>query len=65
MAWQMLPVPPVATSPTGSPEVTASACRRSRDMAMISDSNLVALGHMSRWSTLTWANSPNASFMNR
>ena len=33
-------------------------------MAMISASNLVALGHRSRCSTFTWANSPNASFMN-
>ena len=31
-------------------------------MAMISASNLVALGHMSRWSTLTWENSAKASF---
>ncbi len=30
-------------------------------MAMISASNFVELGHMSRWSELTWANSPNAS----
>ena len=65
MAWQMLPVPPVDTSPTGSPSSTASAWSRSRVMAMISASNFVALGHRSRWSTLTWANSPNASFMNR
>ena len=64
MAWQMLPVPPVATSPAGSPSVMASAWRRSRVMAMISASNLVALGQMSRWSTLTWANMPKASFMN-
>ena len=61
----MLPVPPVATSPAGSPPVIASACKRSRVMAMISASNLVALGHMSRWSTLTWAKRPKASFMNR
>ena len=30
-------------------------------MAMISDSNRVALGHMSRWSTLTWENNEKAS----
>ncbi len=30
-------------------------------MAMISDSNRVALGHMSRWSTLTWEKSEKAS----
>ena len=59
----MLPVPPVVTSPAGSPSVTASAWNRSSVMAMISPSNLVALGHMSRWRMLTWANSPNASFM--
>ena len=34
-------------------------------MAMISASNLVALGHMSRCRTLTWAKSPKASFRNR
>ena len=33
-------------------------------MAMISASNFVALGHMSRWSALTWANRPKASFRN-
>ncbi len=32
-------------------------------MAMISPSNLVWLGHMSRCSAFTWANSPNAWFM--
>ena len=32
-------------------------------MAMISASNLVALGQMSLWRTLTWANMPKASFM--
>ncbi len=32
-------------------------------MAMISASNFVALGHMSRCSTLTWAKRPKASFM--
>ena len=32
-------------------------------MAMISASNLVALGHMSRWRTFTWAKRPKASFM--
>ncbi len=57
-------MPPVVTSPTGSVPVTASAWSRSRVMAMISPSNFVWLGHMSRWSALTWANSPNASFMN-
>ena len=57
----MLPVPPEDTSPTGSPSATASPWSRSRVIAMISDSNRVALGHMSRWSALTWANSPNAS----
>ena len=31
-------------------------------MAMISASNLVALGHMSRCRTFTWAKSPKASF---
>ena len=31
-------------------------------MAMISASNRVALGHMSRCSTLTWEKSENASF---
>ena len=30
-------------------------------MAMISASNLVELGHMSRWSELTWAKRPKAS----
>ena len=33
-------------------------------MAMISPSNFVWLGHMSRCSAFTCANSPNASFMN-
>ncbi len=65
MAWQMLPVPPVATSPAGSPSAMASACNRSRVMEMISASNLVADGHMSRWSTLTWPNMPKASVMKR
>ena len=32
-------------------------------MAMISASNFVALGHMSRCSTLTWPKRPKASFM--
>ena len=32
-------------------------------MAMISASNLVALGHMSRCRTFTWAKRPKASFM--
>ncbi len=43
------------------PSVTASACRRSRAIAMTSPSNLVWLGHMSRCRALTWANIPNAS----
>ncbi len=30
-------------------------------MEMISASNLVALGHMSRWRAFTWAKSPKAS----
>ena len=60
---QMLPVPPVVTRPTGSLPLTASAWSRSSVMAMISDSNRVALGHMSRCSTLTWENRPKASFM--
>ena len=32
---------------------------------MISDSNLVALGHMSRCNTFTWAKRPKASFKKR
>ncbi|MEZ5144659.1 MAG: hypothetical protein R2726_19415 [Acidimicrobiales bacterium] len=48
-------VPPEVTEPHGEPSVTAPPWSMSRVMAMISDSNLVALGHMSRWSTLTWA----------
>ena len=60
MAWAMLPVPPVVTRPAGVVPSTASAWRRSRVMAMISASNLVELGHMSRWSELTWAKSPKA-----
>ena len=34
-------------------------------MAMISASNLVELGHMSRCSELTWAKSPKASVRKR
>ncbi len=60
MAWAMLPVPPVVTRPAGVEPVTASPCTRSRVMAMISASNLVELGHMSRWSELTWENIPKA-----
>ncbi len=61
----MLPVPPVVTMPAGVPSSTASACMRSSTIAMISPSNLVALGHMSRCSTFTWAKSPNASLRKR
>ena len=63
----MLPVPPVVTSPQGSSpaaEAASPPCRP-RVIAMISASNLVALGHMSRWRTFTWANRPKASFMKR
>jgi hypothetical protein len=62
-ACMMLPVPPVVTSPAGSVAVMASPWNRSNAMAMISPSNRVALGHMSRCSALTWANRPNDSFM--
>jgi hypothetical protein len=60
----MLPVPPVVTTPTGCASVTALPLSTSSVMAMISPSNLVWLGHMSRCSAFTWANSPNAWFMN-
>ena len=60
----MLPVPPEVTSPPGTVPVTASACIRSSAIAMISPSNRVALGHMSRCSTLVCANIPNASVRN-
>ena len=65
MAWRMLPVPPVVTRPQGaSPAATAASpwCRP-RVMEMISASNFVALGHMSRCRTFTWAKRPKASFM--
>ena len=65
MAWAMLPVPPLVTSPHGSSPVAAAASPwcRSRTIEMISASNLVALGQMSRCRTFTWANRPKASFM--
>ncbi len=59
-AWEIEPVPPLVTMPTGSASLTASAWNRSSAIAMISPSKRVALGHMSRWSTFTWANRPNA-----
>ncbi len=40
--------PPLVTTPTPAP------CSRSEVMATISPSNFVALGYMSRCSTLAW-----------
>ena len=59
----MLPVPPVVTMPTASPPSASAPCMRSRVMAMISPSSLVALGNMSRWRMLAWAKSWKASPM--
>ena len=50
-----LSVPPLVTTPTPVP------CNRSLAMAMISPSNLVALGYMSRCSTLACENWSNTS----
>ena len=44
----MLPLPPEVTRPTVSVSFTASACSRSSVVAMISPSNFVMLGHISR-----------------
>ncbi len=61
----MLPLPPDVMSPTGPSSALSAAlpCMRSRVIAMISPSNRVALGHMSRWSTFMWLYMPNTSFM--
>jgi hypothetical protein len=45
--------PPLVTTPTLVP------CSRSEVIAMISASNFVALGYMSRCSTLAWENRLN------
>ena len=54
----MLSVPPNPSVPQGvrpgSRWVTASALSMSRVMAMISDSNRLMDGHMSRWRALVW-----------
>ena len=57
----MLALPPEVTIPAGSAPFSSPACIRSSAIAMISPSNRVALGHMSRWSAFWWAKSPKAS----
>ena len=62
----MLSVPPNPRTPQGvwlgSRWATASALSMSRVMAMISDSNLLMDGHMSRCSALVWLKYPKHSF---
>ncbi len=47
--------PPLVTTPTPVP------CSSSEVIAMISASNFVALGYMSRWRTFAWENSEKTS----
>ena len=56
-AWAIEPDPPDVTRPTGAS--CAPPPSRSRVIAMISASNFVALGHMSRWRVLTWLKRAN------
>jgi hypothetical protein len=55
----MEPVPPDVTSPAAVGSWPAP--RRSSVIAMISASNFVELGHMSRWSAFTCENFAKAS----
>ena len=63
MAWLIEPLPPVVIKPTGSVPAIEPAPSMSRVMEMTSASIFVALGHMSRWRMLTWANREKASAM--